>query len=54
MQRFAFCVCGDAELMARDVDATLHEIVATGGGRDAAHGYVNDLIKSHRCLRDVY
>lgn len=49
-------VCGDAERMAKDVDATLHDIVATGGGMDAAaaHAYVNDLIKSHRYLRDVY
>ena len=49
-------VCGDAERMAKDVDATLHEIVASSGGMDAAaaHAYVNDLIKSHRYLRDVY
>ncbi|MFI5507300.1 sulfite reductase flavoprotein subunit alpha [Mycobacterium sp. NPDC051804] len=49
-------VCGDAERMAKDVDATLHEIVARSGemDADAAHKYVNDLIKSHRYLRDVY
>ncbi|HEX9835054.1 MAG TPA: sulfite reductase flavoprotein subunit alpha [Mycobacterium sp.] len=49
-------VCGDAERMAKDVDATLHDIVARCGGMDAAaaHAYVNDLIKSHRYLRDVY
>lgn len=49
-------VCGDAENMAKDVDATLHEIVARCGGMDAAaaHAYVNDLIKSHRYVRDVY
>jgi hypothetical protein len=49
-------VCGDAERMAKDVDATLHEIVAESGGMDAgaAHAYVNDLIKTHRYLRDVY
>ena len=49
-------VCGDAERMAKDVDATLHDIVAKCGGMDAAaaHKYVNDLIKSHRYLRDVY
>jgi sulfite reductase (NADPH) flavoprotein alpha-component len=49
-------VCGDAERMAKDVDATLHEIVARSGemDTDAAHKYVNDLIKSHRYLRDVY
>ena len=50
------CVCGDAERMAKDVDATLHDIIAKAGGMDAAaaHAYVNDLIKSHRYLRDVY
>lgn len=49
-------VCGDAEKMARDVDTALHEIVAECGGFDAdgAHGYVNDLIRSHRYVRDVY
>jgi sulfite reductase (NADPH) flavoprotein alpha-component len=49
-------VCGDAERMAKDVDATLHDIVAHCGGMDAgaAHGYVNELIKSHRYVRDVY
>lgn len=49
-------VCGDADRMARDVDATLHEIVAEHGGLDAegAHAFVNDLVKSHRYVRDVY
>ncbi|OHT82682.1 diflavin oxidoreductase [Mycobacteroides saopaulense] len=49
-------VCGDADHMAKDVDATLHEIVARCGGLDAAgaHAYVNDLIKNHRYVRDVY
>ncbi|MDQ1396887.1 MAG: hypothetical protein QOG64_2146 [Acidimicrobiaceae bacterium] len=49
-------VCGDAERMAKDVDAALHDIVARCGGTDAAvaHAYVNDLIKSHRYVRDVY
>ncbi|QNJ95539.1 sulfite reductase flavoprotein subunit alpha [Mycolicibacterium fluoranthenivorans] len=49
-------VCGDADRMAKDVDATLHEVVARGGGMDAdaAHTYVNDLVKSHRYVRDVY
>jgi sulfite reductase (NADPH) flavoprotein alpha-component len=49
-------VCGDADHMAKDVDATLHEIVARCGGMDAtgAHAYVNDLIKNHRYVRDVY
>ncbi len=49
-------VCGDADHMAKDVDATLHDIVAHCGGlgADGAHAYVNDLIKSHRYVRDVY
>jgi sulfite reductase (NADPH) flavoprotein alpha-component len=49
-------VCGDAEQMAKDVDRTLHEIVAEAGGMDAAaaHSYVNELIKAHRYVRDVY
>jgi len=49
-------VCGDADRMAKDVDAMLHRIVAHCGQRDeaSAHAYVNDLIKNHRYLRDVY
>ena len=49
-------VCGDADHMARDVDRALHDVVATAGGKSAddAHAYVNDLIRSHRYVRDVY
>ncbi|MDX1874804.1 sulfite reductase flavoprotein subunit alpha [Mycolicibacterium sp. 120266] len=49
-------VCGDADRMAKDVDAMLHQVVARGGGMDAeaAHAYVNDLVKTHRYVRDVY
>ncbi|OBA58521.1 sulfite reductase subunit alpha [Mycobacterium sp. 1100029.7] len=49
-------VCGDAERMAKDVDAVLRGIVARCGGMDdaAAHAYVSDLMKNHRYLRDVY
>lgn len=49
-------VCGDEKRMAKDVDAMLHRIVETQGAMDAdaAHAYVNDLIKSHRYVRDVY
>lgn len=49
-------VCGDAERMAKDVDAALRGIVARSGAMDdaAAHAYVNELMKSHRYLRDVY
>lgn len=49
-------VCGDAERMAKDVDEALRAIVGSCGGMsdDAAHAYVNDLMRSHRYLRDVY
>ena len=47
-------VCGDEKRMAKDVDGTLRDIVARHTGPDAAHAYVNDLIKSHRYVRDVY
>lgn len=49
-------VCGDADRMAKDVDAALHGIVGRCGNldADAAHAYVNRMIKDHRYLRDVY
>ena len=49
-------MCGDADRMAKDVDVALHEIIAESGQMDAAaaHAYVNELIKSHRYVRDVY
>lgn len=51
-----FYVCGDAERMAGDVDAALHEIVAEHGGmsEDKAVDFVNDLKREHRYVRDVY
>ncbi|MBA3848628.1 MAG: sulfite reductase subunit alpha [Opitutus sp.] len=51
-----FYVCGDAHRMAKDVDAALHEIVATQGGMDAAAaaGYVKQMRKDRRYQRDVY
>ncbi|RWR05404.1 sulfite reductase subunit alpha [Sinirhodobacter populi] len=51
-----FHVCGDATRMARDVDAALHEIIATQGGMsaEAATVYVNGLKREKRYLRDVY
>ena len=51
-----FYVCGDATRMARDVDAALHEIIATHGGisPEAATEYVNGLKRAKRYLRDVY
>lgn len=49
-------VCGDAERMAKDVDETLRALVARAGRMEAeaAHAYVNELIKNHRYVRDVY
>lgn len=49
-------ICGDANRMARDVDAALHQIVAEQGGMDdaAAARYVEALSAEHRYLRDVY
>ncbi|HEY4302503.1 MAG TPA: sulfite reductase subunit alpha [Candidatus Didemnitutus sp.] len=51
-----FYVCGDAHRMAKDVDATLHEIIATQGGMDhaAAVEFVKHLKKEKRYQRDVY
>ncbi|MFM1852075.1 MAG: hypothetical protein RIS54_1759 [Verrucomicrobiota bacterium] len=51
-----FYVCGDAKRMAKDVDAALHEIIATHGGMDAeaAAAYVKQLKKDKRYQRDVY
>ncbi|MFO1458955.1 MAG: sulfite reductase subunit alpha [Verrucomicrobiota bacterium] len=49
-------VCGDARRMARDVDAALHALVASAGGRTAeqAAEYVAALKAAHRYQRDVY
>jgi sulfite reductase (NADPH) flavoprotein alpha-component len=49
-------VCGDAARMAKDVDATLHSIVAKHGNFDAeaATEYVQTLKDDHRYHRDVY
>ena len=49
-------VCGDEKRMAKDVNETLHRIVQAEGDLDAesAHAYVNDLVKNHRYVRDVY
>jgi len=51
-----FYVCGDAKRMAKDVDKTLHEIVAHHGGLSDsdAKGYVKQLASDKRYVRDVY
>jgi sulfite reductase (NADPH) flavoprotein alpha-component len=51
-----FYVCGDAKRMAKDVDATLHAIVAEQGGMtaEAAVEWVKQFKKDGRYQRDVY
>lgn len=51
-----FYVCGDAKRMAKDVDAALHRIVETVGGKSPgeAAAYVKDLKAHKRYARDVY
>ncbi|MFG0337840.1 molybdopterin-dependent oxidoreductase [Pseudomonas sp. zjy_13] len=51
-----FYVCGDAQRMAKDVDAALRVIVAEHGrmGVAAAAAYVEGLSKAKRYRRDVY
>ncbi len=51
-----FYVCGDANRMAKDVDAALHKIVERAGGKSAAQAadYVQSLQAAKRYARDVY
>jgi sulfite reductase (NADPH) flavoprotein alpha-component len=51
-----FFVCGDARRMAKDVDATLRNIVQEHGGKsvDQANEYVEKLKTEKRYKRDVY
>ncbi len=49
-------VCGDAKRMAKDVDAALHTVIETAGGRtkEQATEYVAALKTAKRYQRDVY
>lgn len=51
-----FYVCGDASRMAKDVDAALHKIIETAGGKntDEAKSYVARMKNDKRYQRDVY
>jgi sulfite reductase (NADPH) flavoprotein alpha-component len=51
-----FYVCGDAQRMAKDVDATLHKIVAQYGKLSDAEAktFITTLVKERRYQRDVY
>jgi len=51
-----FYVCGDATRMAKDVEAALHKVVETAGGKTAAQAadYVQALKAAKRYARDVY
>jgi sulfite reductase (NADPH) flavoprotein alpha-component len=51
-----FYVCGDASRMAKDVDAALHQVIETAGGKSAADAaaYVQSLKAAKRYARDVY
>ncbi|MFT4021433.1 MAG: molybdopterin-dependent oxidoreductase [Acinetobacter sp.] len=51
-----FCVCGDASRMAKDVDATLKEIISEFGQKsmEEANEYVVNMARDKRYLRDIY
>lgn len=49
-------VCGDAQRMAKDVDAALHQVIQKAGGKsdEQAKEYVEVLRREKRYQRDVY
>ncbi len=51
-----FYVCGDASRMAKDVDAALHKIIETAGGKSAddTKNYLAKMKTDKRYQRDVY
>lgn len=51
-----FYVCGDASRMAKDVDAALHRVIESAGGKtpEQAAEYVQALRSAKRYQRDVY
>jgi sulfite reductase (NADPH) flavoprotein alpha-component len=51
-----FYVCGDATRMARDVEAALHRVVESAGGKthEQAAEFVNQMKAERRYQRDVY
>lgn len=51
-----FYVCGDAQRMAKDVEAALHRVIETAGGRspEDSQAYVNQMRAEKRYQRDVY
>jgi sulfite reductase (NADPH) flavoprotein alpha-component len=51
-----FYVCGDAQRMAKDVDAALHKVIELAGGKNGeeAQAFVNQMRTDKRYQRDVY
>ena len=51
-----FYVCGDAQRMAKDVEAALHRVIEKEGGRseEEARAFVNQMRAEKRYQRDVY
>jgi sulfite reductase (NADPH) flavoprotein alpha-component len=49
-------VCGDADRMARDVDAALRNIIASHSGRSEAKAqlHLREMAATGRYVRDVY